>query len=588
MLNKVLDQLVHSVADKPASTEAHFTVTVLKEICLTCSEDVRMLICSKLWKSIDSLREKEKETTLKLLLEQFAVIFLFLGTSNNMPKSSSHFDHQTQTSVFDFLLSYTLNNSSFDLRVLGLMCFKLSSPFIQTHPSSPELAILKDKLIEGTQTRDATEVKCLVDFYFDLVAKLKELDEETMRKDFPVLQRIEKAVVDHKENEILKDENYEAIVYIFLAYVNFLHSIGNCPSWIPHALSSLLTCTLKWTDGSVASELSKATYLVRLFRKYDLQNFGILSSNIWKPIVSLSHKTGLTEDEETAVLGLESKLADLVTSSLKKEETADLINQKLLGLKSERIEDSSLNLSLLRFVLQKQHIQIEEPIFNWLLGNSLNSQDKIPQEFVETYLYTCPKLSSHSVSLEFFLNEISNGRLKPIDPENSYVARILKCLLSRMHNPAFTTVQKVFNLILSMEEVTPGVVKLFEILFSSHKEGSNEENWKAQNPLHLQRLFKTWSNDSSKVDQTKLLKLDLLLANKLPASCTKDRLESYLKQVSKVVLGYPRSYDKQMLVSFQLQGLCHACTFKRYSRTVWPIRYPKPQGYLDDHELYRA
>jgi hypothetical protein len=552
MLEDLIEDLVSTIAEKPSTSEAHFNVDVLKKINSDCSDKVRMTVSAKVWDSVDSLRSKERDTLLKLLLEQFAAIYLTFGPSNKQPTCSEVYERKTLDKVISFLLNYTLTSPSFDMRVLGLMCFKLSLPFIKIDPKGPELIILRTKILELLQNRgNQSETKCLVDFYVDAVVKLMNLTPQEVKKDFSLLSRVEVALDQGKTKDLFMDPEFETIMYAFLAYVALQKNYSDIENWIPQAVYKLIEAAIELLNSDLSDMTSKVIYMAKLFNKYDFDLWNLLSKEQLGEILNLQHGSSLTENTENALNKLEELISKTIVASLSPTEVQELVNDRLKGFCSEDISKANLNFSLVNHIAEKLAFQLDDRALASLLDLTLDAQNSSLSRTLETYFYKSSNLSEHKKTIESYLTKVESTLDRLITQGCTTWISILKALLCRMNPTAFLKCKEIMAKTLCNEKIGPNTIHIFEVLFQSPKKSEAELSWRIINPLHLQRLFKLYSDLAKEIDSTKLTAIDLLLANKLPASCTKDRQDYYVSLIQQVVVGYPDKYDKQMLVRYR-------------------------------------
>src|SRR3990167_2516742 len=281
MLDNFIEDLVAQIRDKPASSDAHTNVSILKELLELTQGDLEteLKISSGMWNSIFMLKKAQNHVHLKLMLEQYVVVFLRTGILHQLNQRNRHnqaelsegsqyFSKSISAGAFDFLLNHIFSSDSFDLRMLGVMAFKLSLKSIRYGDHMLEVSLVKEKVLQNIRTRESVESRCLVDFYFEFNSYIGTLAQAL--KDFPQIGTL---VSQLEAGTDLDETKLDSVAYLFMSYLtaksqseqNLSDSEYRCIKNLLLASSRLLS-----NPSLDSKSLESITYFLKMLAKLDL------------------------------------------------------------------------------------------------------------------------------------------------------------------------------------------------------------------------------------------------------------------------------------------------------------------------------
>lgn len=567
LLDGFLDELVSQIKQKPASSDAHTNVSILKEILELTQGDssTEIKIASAMWSSIFQLKKSESHVHLKLVLEQYVAVFLKSGIQHHVNQfgktqtvlESEYFSGPISSGAFDFLLNYAFRSDSFDVRMLGVMAFKLALKHIKFQDHPHELQITKEIILSGIKNREAVESRCLVDFYFELNSFTSTLDKAL--QDFPQITTL----VSHlSQSQSLQDSGFVDSGYVFMSFLNAQSrrsmALGASEQTVIKNL--LLGTNRELTNPQLDNKMIESlTYFLKMLHKLNLACLELhKDSGFCTAILGHASRESLTDAKESQqeCVGL---LEEFLAANLTREEAAQdgvleqVVNHLLQEVVAKPANLAQIHQRLLLNLVKTTDINLNTELVQRILKFSLDSSEFTSEsnyliEVITTYFLRAKDLrASHSASLQYH-----SERLRATTDETTYLhcLRILKALLARMDTQAFKDVEFIIEKHTQSTGAQSKIdTEVFQVLFKKLEDpGKLSRARLTTSPLHLQRLFGIYTAKTKHLDRKLLVKSDLLLANQLPLSIIKPQILDYIALVENVIQQYPAVYDKQTLV----------------------------------------
>lgn len=170
MLAKYLEDFMQAIREKPSSSDAHHHVGVLRDMMHAMPRRAKQLVLEMMWQQVHEFLAADKRPSMKIMLEHLILVCAKKSPSPDGPERLSARVSQQVYAV----LSELLADGSYDLRLMALMCMKMTCSLLV--PDETRLARLKAQLLLNMRSAGETESRCCVEVYF-LVFNQRDVPE---------------------------------------------------------------------------------------------------------------------------------------------------------------------------------------------------------------------------------------------------------------------------------------------------------------------------------------------------------------------------------------------------------------------------
>ena len=190
MLARYLEDFLRVVREKPSSSDAHHHVSILREMMEDMPPRAKKQVLEIMWLQVSAFFASGKKPSMKIMVEH-----LILVSAKRKAASGRHekLSAEASSKIFAVLLEL-LSDESYDLRMMALMCMKMTCHLLVDDGS---LLSLKSKLLLNMRTAEETESRCCVEVYF-LVFNQQDVPEVEQFLAAAEDKKLDGLMLDHK------------------------------------------------------------------------------------------------------------------------------------------------------------------------------------------------------------------------------------------------------------------------------------------------------------------------------------------------------------------------------------------------------